>query len=167
MKLGLVVIDMQKCFLSKYADTNAIGDCCEYINYAGELLRKAGHIVIHVKDVEDAGEVPADELEFIDKIKIDPTDLHVEKIYSNAFWKTDLENLIQENSIDLLILCGQAAEHCVLFTYNGAQERDHTVVVLQNGVISRKPGRVSALLEDRNTISYPVIEALTSAGKQK
>lgn len=79
------------------------------------MLRAAGQIVIHVQDVQDAGE-------------------------------------------------GTAEEHCVAFTHNGAWERGHKAVILQNGVLSRKPSRVAALMEDRHAISYPVVEALTSAG---
>lgn len=79
-------------------------------------------------------------------------------------YRTGLENLINDNNIDLLVLCGQAAEHCVVFTYRGAQERGYKTAILQNGVISQKPGRVTTLMEDRNTISYPVIEELVGEG---
>lgn len=161
MKMALVVIDMQKCFLSEYSDSQAINECCMYINHVGRMLRKAGHLVIHVKDMEEAALVPAEQLNFSDAIEVDPKDAIVEKKQSNAFWNTNLEALVQENGVDLLILCGQAAEHCVVFTYNGARERGQTAVILQNGVLSQKPGRVTALLEDRNAISYPVIEVMT------
>lgn len=167
MKMALIVIDMQKYFLAEFLNTRAIKDCCEYINYVGDLLRNSGHLVIHVKDIEEASNVSATELDYIDAIKIDPSDLHVEKVYSNAFWETDLENIVQKHNIDLLILCGQAAEHCVVFTYGGAQERGHKAVILQNGVFSQVPGRVAALMEDRNTISHPVIEMAITAGQRR
>ncbi|HUX21480.1 MAG TPA: isochorismatase family cysteine hydrolase [Spirochaetia bacterium] len=163
MKLALVVIDMQKCFLSEYPDSRPIKECCMYINHVSRILRKAGHVIIHVKDMEEADQLSAEELDFTNDIEIDPSDLLVEKKQSNAFWNTELDHLIQEKGVELLILCGQAAEHCVVFTYNGARERGHRVVVLQNAVISQKPGRAAALLEDRNSISYPVIEIMAAS----
>lgn len=162
MKMALIVIDMQKCFLSEYRDSESITTCCTYINHVSRLMRKGGHLVVHVQDMEEASQLSEAELAFVDEIEIQPTDVVVQKESSNAFWGTNLEQLIGEHEVDLLILCGQAAEHCVVFTYNGAHERGHTSVILQNGVLSQKPGRVEALLEDRNVISYPVIEAITS-----
>ncbi len=162
MKIALIVIDMQKCFLSEYSGLQPIKECCTYINHVGRVLRNAGHLIIHVKDMEEAEVLSAEQLEFTEDIEVGPKDLVVEKKQSNAFWNTNLDEILQEHGVDLLILCGQAAEHCVLFTYNGARERGRTAVILQNGVLSQKPGRVEALMADRNVISYPVIEVIAS-----
>ena len=83
------------------------------------------------------------------------------KIYSNAFWKTDLEKIVSENKTELLILSGFAAENCVLATYNGAKERGFTTVILQNGILGNHENVITQTYRDRNIISYPVIEALT------
>ena len=123
---------------------------------------KGGHLVIHVKDMEEVEAIPAEKLDFTEDIEVDTKDVIVEKKQSNAFWNTNLEEIINEHEVDLLILCGQAAEHCVVFTYNGARERGRAAVILQNAVLSQRPGRVAALMEDRNAISYPVIEAMVS-----
>ncbi len=163
--MALVVIDMQKCFLSEYSDARPIKECCMYINHVGRVLRRSGHLVIHIKDMEEAEFLSAEELSFTDDIEVDPKDVIVEKKQSNAFWGTNLDDVIQEHGVDLLILCGQAAEHCVVFTYNGARERGRTAVILQNGVLSQKAGRVEALIEDRNAISYPAVEIM-AANKQ-
>lgn len=161
MNCALLVIDMQKCFIAEYREPNGVKECCEYINYTASLLRKAGQTVIHIQDVEEADEVGPEMIEFVDEITVEPSDLRVKKLQSNAFWETDLESIIQERKIDLLILAGQAAEFCVVFTYNGAWERGHKAVILQNGVVSQKPDRVAHLYADRHLISYPVIQQLT------
>jgi nicotinamidase-related amidase len=160
MKLALLVIDMQKAFLADFPDPKALEKCCEYINHVSGLVRTAGHQVIHIQDVEGADTLSAEELDFIEQIEIDPSDLKVTKKESNAFWETDLERIVTERGFDLLILCGQAAEHCVVFTYNGAWERGHRAVILQHAVLSSTPGRMAHLQEDRHVISYPVVEAL-------
>ena len=161
MKLVLLIIDMQKCFLDDFVDRRALEECCEYINHVGRLLRRAGHTVIHVQDVEDADSFSAEAMDFIDEIEIEDADAKVTKIESNAFWDTELDNIVKDRGCDLVIVCGQAAEHCVIFTYNGARERGHNAVILQNGVLSGSPDRVRHLTEDRNLISYPVVKAIT------
>lgn len=159
MKIGLLIIDLQEVHLGK-VEQKVIDKACEYINYAAELLRSKDHTVIHIQDIE--GMQPSDEETFkiIPGIEIKETDLRVTKEYSNAFWKTDLEQIVLEQGIDLLILSGYAAEHCVLFTYNGAMERGFKAVLLQNGILSSQSDVIPATYRDRSLISYPVIEAL-------
>lgn len=159
MKIGLLIIDVQEVHLSK-VEQKVIDQACEFINYVSELLRSKDHTVIHIQDIE--GMQPSDEEKFkiIPGIDVKETDLRVTKEYSNAFWKTDLEKIVLEQGIDLLILSGYAAEHCVLFTYNGAMERGFKAVLLQDGILSSKSDVIPATYRDRKLISYPVIEAL-------
>ncbi|WP_342420887.1 isochorismatase family cysteine hydrolase [Paenibacillus sp. FSL E2-0178] len=159
MKIGLLIIDVQEVHLRK-VEQKVIDQACEFINYVSELLRSKDHTVIHIQDIE--GMQPSDEEKFkiIPGIEIKETDLRVMKEYSNAFWKTDLEKIVLEQGIDLLILSGYAAEHCVLFTYNGAMERGFKAVLLQDGILSSKSDVIPATYRDRKLISYPVIEAL-------
>lgn len=164
MKLMLLVIDMQKCFLEEIGDKKAVAECCEVINYVASMLRSGGHPVIHVKDVESRGEIPEDQLAFTDGIEVTASDRTLEKIHSNAFWETDLDDIVGKAGVDLIIVSGQAAEHCVVFTYNGAIERGHTAAVLQGGILSARPGRVSAMMEDRPVIGHSAIKAIVAAG---
>lgn len=159
MKIGLLIIDLQEVHVSG-VEQKEIDRACEYINYVSGLLRAKGHPVIHIQDIE--GMQPSEEAKFgiIPGVEIHETDLNVKKEYSNAFWKTDLEAIVREQGIDLLILSGYAAEHCVLFTYNGAAERGIKAVLLQNGILSSHQDVVMAAYRDRNLISYPVIQAL-------
>ncbi len=160
MNIVMLVIDMQRCFVDQFPDRRPALEACEVINYVADMLRKAGHPIIHVKDVESRGEFTEEELAFLPEIHIDKNDLQMEKVFSNAFWKTDLEERLRERAIDLLVVSGQAAEHCVLFTYNGASERGFQAAILQDAVASGKPDRVTALYEDRNLISHGVIQAI-------
>ena len=152
MKLA---IDMQKCFVAEFPDARTVGIAAEVINYVATMLRDAGHTIIQVKDVEGRGERSEEELDFVVEIERLGGDLELEKIYSNAFWQTDLQAILHKQGVDLVIACGQAAGHCVLFTYNGAIERGFRSVVLQGGVAGGNRQRVKALYEDRNVISYP------------
>lgn len=162
MRIGLLIIDLQEAHLGK-VEQQVIDKACEYINYVSGLLRGKGHAVIHIQDIE--GMEPSEEAKFniIPGIEVQETDFRVQKEYSNAFWKTDLEQIVREQKIDLLILSGYAAEHCVLFTYNGAAERGFKAVLLQNGILSSHSDVIPATYRDRSLISYPVIEALVQS----
>ncbi|WP_340025899.1 isochorismatase family cysteine hydrolase [Paenibacillus sp. FSL K6-1096] len=159
MRIGLLIIDLQEVHVDG-VEQKEIDRACEYINYVSGLLRAKGHPVIHIQDIE--GMQPSDEAKFaiIPGVEVHETDLNVKKEYSNAFWKTDLEKIVREQGIDLLVLSGYAAEHCVLFTYNGAAERGIKAVLLQNGILSSHQDVITAAYRDRNLISYPVIAAL-------
>lgn len=165
MKSALLIIDMQNGFLDEYAETQSISEASEVINYCSDLMRKAGQVVVHIRDVEDAGEMTEQQLATTDLITIEPGDLHLEKEYSNAFFETELAQMLKAQDVGFLILAGQAAEHCVVFTYNGAIEQGFTPTVLQEGVVSRQASRVLALMEDRNVCSHAVISSLI-AGEQ-
>ncbi|WNS42911.1 isochorismatase family cysteine hydrolase [Paenibacillus sp. MMS20-IR301] len=159
MKIGFLIIDLQEVHLGK-VEQRAIDTACKYINHVSELLRSKNHTVIHIQDIEGMQAGDEAKFEVISGIQIADTDLRVTKEYSNAFWKTNLEELVREQGIDLLILSGYAAEYCVLFTYNGAEERGFKPVLLQNGILSSKSDVIPAAYRDRNLISYPVVEAL-------
>ncbi|HEY2494346.1 MAG TPA: cysteine hydrolase, partial [Paenibacillus sp.] len=61
-----------------------------------------------------------------------------------------------------VIIAGFAAEHCVLFTYNGAIERGFKPVILQQGILSTQSDVIISTYRERNMISYPVIEYLAN-----
>ncbi|MNI87084.1 putative hydrolase [compost metagenome] len=88
------------------------------------------------------------------------SDLRVAKESGNAFWNTELEQVLARHGVKLVIIAGFAAEQCVLFTYNGAEERGFRPVILQNGILSTHNDAVDATYRDRNVISYPVVEFL-------
>ena len=88
------------------------------------------------------------------------TDNYVIKSYSNAFWKTNLEELLKEKDVDFVICCGLAASQCVHSTYMGAIERDFKVVMLQNGLIDRTIKLENWIYNTHNVISYNSIKYL-------
>jgi nicotinamidase-related amidase len=157
MKVGLLIIDMQKIFLQDKYEALNVERACEYINYVADSIRSKNHLVVHIQDVEESNENNAELLSFIPEIKVEKEDICITKEHSNAFWNTELEQVLLNNEIKLVIIAGFAAEHCVLFTYNGAAERGFKPVILQNGIISTKSDVITQTYRDRNIISYPVI----------
>ncbi|WP_025693235.1 cysteine hydrolase family protein [Paenibacillus zanthoxyli] len=160
MKIGFLIIDMQSIHLENL-EKKIIDRACEYINYVSDLLRSNDHVVIHVQDIEGLKESNRDLYNSVPEIQIEEKDLILTKENSNAFWKTELEQILLKQSVELIIISGFAAEHCVLFTYNGAIERGFKPVLLQNGILSNNSDVITSTYRDRNLISYPVIEYLS------
>lgn len=160
---ALLIIDMQNCFLDEIGEPELADSAIAVINHSAGFLRSAGMPVLHVKDVEEAEYRSADELDFAPGIERLSSEAVVEKRMPNAFWETDLEQRLRELDVEFVVLAGQAVEHCVLFTYNGARERGFVPVMLQDGVMGEARNSVAAALRLRNFISWPAIRAMASS----
>ncbi|OWA33466.1 isochorismatase [Saccharibacillus sp. O16] len=162
MNIAFLIIDLQPVHIGEVVP-GKIDRACEYINHVSGVLRAAGHPILHIRDIEGMTEETRASYEGIDRIVVEPGDLVVNKEYSNAFWKTNLEDLLVQQGVKNVILAGYAAEHCVLFTYNGASERGFQPVLLHNGILSRHDDAIAAAYRDRNLISYPAVEWLAQS----
>jgi len=157
MSIALLIIDMQKEFIQDEKFKQSVVDSLEYINETADIFRKAGKPVIIIQD-EEAGEGPDSiPYEVMDEIVTNEEDYYISKMYSNSFWKTGLEELLKELKVEFLVISGFAAEHCVLFTYNGALERGYGASMLQHGIAGLDPKRVQDTQLVRAVVS---IEAL-------
>ncbi|MBN2794414.1 MAG: isochorismatase family protein [Clostridia bacterium] len=157
MKMALIVIDVQEAYVGNKRGKDSFENIMGHINYAMELFRKAGSPIIVVRDIaEGDGEAyrNIEELETVD------SDLSITKVYNNAFWKTNLEKILQDLDVDFLVLCGNAAEYCVGATYNGAEERGFKTTLLQNGIFAAREENLLMHFYNRPLISYVVLEAL-------
>ncbi len=152
---------MQNLFLHDHMEKLNVSEACEYINHVSGLLCTKDQIVVHIQDMEGAdADTDPEARNIIPEITVAPTDIQMAKEFSNAFWKTDLEQLLREHGVEFVIVAGFAAEHCVTFTINGALERGFQAALLQKGILSTRPDAITSIYRDRHMISYPVIELL-------
>lgn len=159
MKIGFLIVDMQNIFLQDRMEKLNVNEACEYINHVSELLRSKDHMVIHVLDMEGANEDTDPEARnSISEVHVGPNDIRLQKQFPNAFWNTELEQLLRDHGVGFVIVAGFAVEQCVTFTMNGAEERGFQAAMLQKGLISKKTEAINAIYHDRHIISYPVIE---------
>ncbi|WNQ08850.1 isochorismatase family protein [Paenibacillus aurantius] len=164
MKIAFLIIDMQKLFLDDSVDKRQIESACEYINYVSNILRKTGHPVVHIQDMEGRQhDLNPEVRNIIPQIAVEPDDLRVEKEYSNAFWQTNLEQLLRDRGVKFVVTAGFSAEYCVTFTTNGAAERGFPVAILQKGFLSQDPDAVRSVYRDRQVVSYSAIEFMAKA----
>ncbi|PKK97897.1 MAG: isochorismatase [Tenericutes bacterium HGW-Tenericutes-2] len=154
MNIALLIIDVQKAFLAVRKNTKEYNDTLAYINATSTVLRKAGMPVFIIRNVSEGND---ESFNVPDELKVCDKDIDLIKHYSNSFWKTDLEEQLRKRNVDFVVVCGTAAEHCVLSTYNGARERGFRGAILQNGVFADSPNGLLDLFYNRPLISYSVI----------
>ena len=160
MKIALLVLDLQKQFFRIPKCRPFLDDALEYVNETIKLFRKANLPIIFIQD-EEAGDGPGSEdYELYDKLLKEDTDTYISKLYSNAFWKTDLEAKLKQLNVDFLMICGFAAGHCVNFTYNGARERGFSACILQHGIAGFSKTAINFVTTNNPLISYEVLEYL-------
>lgn len=139
MKLGLMIIDMQKEFY--VGETLSQMDAAaEYINYVLPKFQEKNLPVIYVQDVDEGdGVLPGTAgFEFIDSLMPGDGAIRIHKRYGNSFNKTDCDKILKDNGVDTVVVTGFCAEFCVLSTYRGAKDLDYFPVILKNGIASTK-----------------------------
>ncbi|AOT68939.1 cysteine hydrolase family protein [Geosporobacter ferrireducens] len=157
MKVALLIVDMQKGCREETPCKSAFDSSVEYINEISQYFRKKNYPVVIIKDVE-VGSPGSEEFECVDALAISDNDIVIHKQHCNAFWETELDNVLKNERIDGIIVSGFAAEHCVLFTYNGARERGYNVFLLQNGIAGLDEEEIRRIQLLRPIVNYQALE---------
>ncbi len=159
MKAALLIVDMQKgCKGNDSKET--MEKATEYINYTSDFFRKFGQTVVVIQDLSVGDDPDSKEFEVLDEIEVSDTDLVVHKHECNAFFDTNLHELLKDRGIELVVVCGYHAENCVLFTYNGACELGYTAAILQNGIAGSNYLDVQNVQLKRPVVSHTVLELM-------
>lgn len=134
MKIALLIIDMQKEFYNNDICRRSLDGALEYINEAGRMFRESNMPVVIIQDEEVSEGPGSDGYELITDLVVADTDHRMTKVFSNSFCNTNLAELLKSLSVDFVVVSGFAAEHCVLFSLNGAMEQGFRASLLQSGI---------------------------------
>lgn len=156
-KVALLIIDMQKKCKEATTCKAAFDKAVEYINEISQYFRSKKYPVVVIQDAEDGG-VEAEGFKCVEELVISDEDFFVHKTFCNAFWETKLDTILKNEGVDCIIISGFAAEHCVLFTYNGGIERGYNAFLLQNGIAGFDENEIKRIQLLRSVISYDAIE---------
>ncbi len=162
MNIALLIIDVQEAYIGDRRGQKEYHDTFEYINETAALFRKADKPVIIVRDIESGND---ERFNNVEELVVEDSDIEVLKVYNNSFWKTNLEEILKERNVDFVVLCGNAAEYCVLATYNGAIERGLGAAMLQHGIFASRPNGLVDIYNNRPLVSYNVINYMLSSIK--
>jgi nicotinamidase-related amidase len=130
---ALLILDLQKGCREATSCKETFDKVVQNINGISQTFRKANLPVVVIQHIE-MGTIKEDGFDNVDELLVSESDYRIEKNYYNAFWKTDLEEMLKKENIDTVIVCGFAAEFCVAATCNGALERGFNVYLLQGAV---------------------------------
>ena len=161
MNVALLIIDMQKAFYKNFAK-ESMDQACDYINYTIELFRKNGIKIIWIQDEDESDGVirGTEDFKIIEELKPMNTEKAIIKNYGNAFNKTDLNEYLVSNKIDMLIVTGFSASGCVLETYIGAKDNDFTPIILKNAIACGKKEHIRFVEDITDIITINVLEKL-------
>ena len=137
IKPVLLVVDVQNQWMPMMAKEDR-ATAPEKINEAIALFREYGQPVIRVyhSDPKRGPEPGTEAFEFPDSIAVLDSDAKVVKAHPSSFQDTGLEKTLREGERNVVILCGLSAVGCVLATYFGAMERDFTVLMVKEALLS-------------------------------
>jgi nicotinamidase-related amidase len=163
MKPALLIIDMQYAWLNDQTK-GSIDSALVTIKHILEFFRKHKLPVYFIQHENKSLGVVAgsDEFRILDAIIPKENEIVIKKTYGNAFNKTNLSSLLQEDGVDTLILTGYRAENCVLSTYRGALDLDLFPIVLKNAIASPDAKAVDFIESISEIISLKALIQLLS-----
>ncbi len=133
---GLLIIDMQNgSFTSKAPRFDAAGVVTR-INNLGTIFRGRNFPVIFVQhDGTGTGvfEKDAFDWQLLASLKISPDDFMVGKSANDAFYNSELKEILIERKVTELVIAGCATDFCVDATVQSALSRDYNVIVVADG----------------------------------
>ena len=162
MKPALLVVDVQKEYMPMMSQ-NDQELAIQMMNWAIWVFRKFDLPVIRVyhTDPEWGPNESSPGFEFHDSLKVVPSDLKVIKTYPSSFTKTNLDEILKEQEINTLFICGLSAVGCVLSTYKDATSHDYKAFLVKDALLSHKEKYTDNVEEmfnamDLETIMYMI-----------
>ena len=132
----LLIIDMQKgLFTAKTPRFDTEGVVAR-INKLAKLFREMNYQVIFIRhDGSGTGEFEknTEEWELLDELQTNPADILIDKYANDAFYKSELQSVLNELQTSELYVTGCATDFCVESTIQSALTKDYHVVVVGDG----------------------------------
>lgn len=132
---ALLIIDMQAGSFSETARYD-VENVVKKMNRLSDLFRKTGNKVIYIQHdgtIENCFLPNSPDWQILPELVVEPQDLFISKTANDSFYKTDLDKLLKDNSINKIIVTGCATDFCVGATIQSALVRDYNVTVIKDG----------------------------------
>ncbi len=119
----LMVIDMQN---GVFEDPRINRESCT--SRINELIDAADK-VIFIQHAEEELKPGSAAFDILPELHRPPEALYVTKIACDAFYRTELDELLQENGIHTFVVCGCATDYCVDTTIKNGVSRGYAITV--------------------------------------
>jgi nicotinamidase-related amidase len=145
MKSALLIIDVQQALCSGEWAAFEIDRVVDRINEVSARARAAGVPVVLIQHEEPEGPLQFDSegWQLYERLEAVEDDFVVRKTAPDSFHETDLDDLLQEEGVDALVVCGLQSDFCVDTTIRRALGLGYPVTLISdahstlgNGVLS-------------------------------
>ncbi len=133
---GLLVIDMQAGLFGPESPRHDAEGVVTRINDLAQAVRRAGGVVVFVQHDGPSGdpfEPGTAGWRLLPALEREAADVVVHKTACDAFYRTDLAEVLDARGATRLIVTGCATDFCVDTTIRAAASRDYEVVVAEDG----------------------------------
>jgi nicotinamidase-related amidase len=134
MATALLIIDVQRALCSGEWAAFDIKRVMERINGLIARARAVSTPIVFVQHEEDEGpfQFGAGDWQLADELAVSPDDPRVRKRTPDSFYQTELQDLLQEQGITHLIICGLQSDYCVDATVRRALTLDYHVTLVSD-----------------------------------
>lgn len=132
---AVLIIDMQKLSFTPETPRFDTEGVVERINSLSEKFRKNGELVIFIQHNGSKHRFckpHTKEWEMLDSLHIAEEDIIVSKTANDAFYNSKLHQILQEKSVDELIITGCATDFCIDSTVKTAVVNEYKVTVISD-----------------------------------
>ena len=174
--IALIIVDMIHEFVDgKFGSKRAMGIVGNLKKLIG-IAREKGFTIIFVKDshVDSDPELKvwgphamkgSYSSEIIQDLNVEPGDIIIEKHTYDAFFNTNLENILKERNIKKIIVAGISTDICVLHTVGHAFFLGYETYVVRDCTESMKESNKEFGLKYMKTIYGTMIINLENIGE--
>jgi nicotinamidase-related amidase len=110
---ALLVIDLQNGVCRGLTDIDHLEKIIQQTNELIQQYHDDEKKVIFIQHNEKGLERNSIEWEILPEIVTSPTDIYVDKTHANSFYHTNLQEVLQENDITSLEICGAQTQYCI------------------------------------------------------
>lgn len=159
---ALLIIDMQ---VGPFAETPRLDapSMIQRINRLSDSFRSQGKPVIFIQhdgSKEDYLFPGSPEWQILPDLIRSDSDKLIGKNANDAFYRTELENYLQEKGINELVICGCATDFCVNATVHSALVKDFNLTVVSDAhTTGDRPGLTARQLIDFHNWLWPNLAA--------
>lgn len=134
MNTALLIIDVQQGLCEGEHEAFESQQVIFRINAVSAKARAAGAIVILVQHESGAGflEFGTPQWQFANGLHVEPADIRVRKTTPDSFHRTELEQILKQQSVSDLVVCGMHTEFCVDTTIRRALALGYPVVLVED-----------------------------------
>jgi nicotinamidase-related amidase len=136
MNKALLIIDMQKGSFTEANPRYDADGVVARINELSSVFRKMNFPIIFIQhDGAGTGEFEkhTPEWELLDALKVEPTDVLIDKYANDVFYNSKLQSSLVDLKVHELIITGCATDFCVESTIQSAMTKDFYITVISDG----------------------------------